>query len=230
MTIDDNTTVLLPNAVILYNFDAIASANRAGKVHTVGTVAKKILKHGQAHAKGCFAVHTTVLDAHLAETFSNAGVPLVTKNLDYRSHALSSLLHLLPLLFRQDSRLKRKYLRLDFGSSQKYTCTLASRNNTEVQFDGNIKDISLNGVGFSLKEAHNCSRLNLKEPVNISLVFNKSRIEIKLGFVTRLYSMHNEIGVSFNIRNVAMVSEKNSVELINLFEQWLKEVNLPTGP
>ena len=57
------------------------------------------------YANSRAVVHTTIIDDSLKDVFQKAGIPLMQKNLDYRSHALSALMPMVQILFRSDKRL-----------------------------------------------------------------------------------------------------------------------------
>ncbi|MCB1148333.1 MAG: PilZ domain-containing protein, partial [Leptospiraceae bacterium] len=226
-TVSNDTQKYVEESGFIYNFDFVASAFRSGKIHTLGTIANKIIEHAKKYANSRAVVHTTIIDDSLKDVFQKAGIPLMQKNLDYRSHALSALMPMVQILFRSDKRLKRQYLRFEFTPQDVFLCTIVNKRNENKEVKGFIRDLSLNGIGVTLEDSEQCLSFNLKDPVSVTMSFFNTSVELKLGFMTRLYAIHNELGVSFNVRNAVMI-EKDSVDTLQkLINDWVREVELP---
>ncbi|GEM_PF-3376575 len=211
-------------AAFLYNFDQIVAKNRTQKNHSAKVLAPKYADYIRAHHPDRALVHTTMLDTEIARTFRMADIPYLEKNIDVKSELVVTMLQIVKILFRNDPKLRRKYLRLELVEDKKYPVRLHSHRFKEIKnVQGFVKDISLNGVGLSLELGEDYKHFHLKDPVGFTLEIERFTFAVYFGFVTRVFSERNELGISFNVFNRKMVTEANAVKINQQLQVWLRD-------
>jgi len=212
------------DSAFLYNFDQIVAKNRMQKNQSAKVLAAKYADYIRAHHPGRALVHTTMLDTEIARTFRMADIPYLEKNIDVKSEVVATMHQIIKILFRNDPKLRRKYLRLELMEDKKYPIRLYSHRFKEIKnVQGFVKDISLNGVGLSLEVRDDYKHFHLKDPVGFTLEIERFMFALHFGFVTRVFLERNELGISFNVFNRKMITEENAAKINQQLQVWLRD-------
>ena len=169
-------------------------------------------------------VHTSMIDDEIAYIFRSEGIPYVEKNLRDKKIAYSTILNSIKPFFIENQRLIRSSLRLNL-LPMKYKVeivNLCAKYPEHIM--GYIKDLSLSGMGFILRDKHDISSFKLKDRLQVRLFLHRTIIKINVSFVTRVLKNNSEIGVSFNITDGHMIREDYANRLTLLVYNWMKDI------
>lgn len=223
-TLDQGLPADAADAAFLYNFDQILAKNRGNKNSSSSLLATKFAEYIRSNHPTRALVHTTLLDKELADRFRRAEIPYLEKNIDVKSEVNATMLQIVKIVFRNHPKLRRKYLRLEFKDKSKFQGRVTSLRFPELNpIEVTVRDISLNGIGFSITNKEDFKNLHLKDPVRATLEIEKFKFDLNYGFVTRVFSEENELGISFNTLNNKMVSPVNSNKFSQQLNIWVRD-------
>lgn len=222
-----NTLTREPNAGYILNLDKYIAKNRVGKVLSEMTLAQRLLGIIQTNLNPeRTIVHTTFINPSLQQLFRNAGILLIEKNIDSKKNIVPIIGKFVEYLFRKDGRLKRDFLRLELPKDWNTPIKITNLRTSLPNIRGNVKDLSLNGLGIILENQENMGLFNLKDPVRLDFYIQERKFIITLAFISRIHSPTRELGVIFNIRNPNMISEEYSTAYTGMIYDFIKDLAL----
>ncbi len=168
-------------------------------------------------------VHTNIIDYKLANVFRTEGIPFIEKNLEDRSNAYITATNLIQPFFSINNQVVRSYIRVNL-SMMDYKVEINKHSSYEIKVDCKLKDLSLNGMGFSLSDENLCNFFSLKDLIIIKVHVSNFIIKVNKAIITRIDCNKREIGVNFNINDNNMVSLIDSEKLSKMILKWIKEV------
>jgi len=169
-------------------------------------------------------VHTSMILEDVAKVFHSNTISYIETNLTNKKSAYSLITKMLFAFFSENERSQRAAIRLIL-SSMKYKVEIfdVRIKRSEIIY-AYIKDISLNGICIILKNKDDLVHFKLKDIVQVKVYLSQSILKIDACFVTRINSNNNEIGINFNINDVNMINEENSIILTSLVYNWLRGI------
>ncbi len=153
----------------------------------------------------------------------------INKNINVLSGiTLSSILSLKSSMFFENSRTPRGFIRLNFFPFEICQVKLINQTRVAPEITAYLKDLSLNGMAFKLKDSKELSYFRLRDIVNIKFLNSFNNNEIYLSIVTRIGD-DNIIGINYNINDRNMIEQHFARELSRMMYKWLKEVIINYG-
>lgn len=146
------------------------------------------------------------------------------KNVNIFSYiTLSSILSLKSTMFFENSRTPRAFLRLNFYPFE--LCQVKITNQTRVapEVTAYLKDMSLNGMAFQIKDKKEMEYFKLRDIVTIKFLNYFNNKKIYLSIITRI-SNDNVIGINYNINDKNMIEQNFAREISRMLYKWVKEV------
>ena len=213
-------------SAFVFNLDAVLKehSNRrvVGDLVLSVQLAKFIVNN---HLHYCL-VHTTSLDPRITQIFYEYNIPVLQRDLQYRSSAWSLLeKHIMPV-FRLDSRAHREFIRLKFLPEQKVMVALKVMKDESFElFSGYVDNLSLNGFAVFFTSRSILSKISLKDVLSLKLQFKDSEITISSAIVTRIDRSRSTIGVSYNIDNQKFIKSEEAIKLSKIIYNSLRQFN-----
>lgn len=209
----------------IFNLDRIIASDRQARIAEAIVAARRVKEFITKFGRGNSVVHTTDLDSEISDLFAAEKIPLLHKSLDYRKIALATLNSVSKLFFRSGSAAaKRSYLRLRLSRENRVNVKITNHTSGNEDIQGIIKDLSMNGLGITLKKKQDFDKFNLKDNISLKFGFEGQQISIKSAFVTRVYRAHDELGVNFNHSNREMIDEQNALKYSSTIYNQLREI------
>lgn len=212
-------------AAYIINLDKYISKNRIGKVPSELALAQRVLHILRTLNPGRSLVHTTIIDPELSKLFKSAGILIIEKNIDSKRGLVPMIGKFVSYLFRDDGRLKRDFVRLQFPENIKHSVTIMNLRTNVPGIKGELRDISLNGLGIKLGSPQQIGFFQLKDPVRLEFVIEKTQYKIKMAFTARVHSPSSEVGFIFNIRNPNMITDEMASNYSGLIYDYLRSIS-----
>jgi len=169
-------------------------------------------------------VHTSMIDEEIANIFRSEGISYVEKNLRDKKIVYSTILNTIPPFFIENQRLFRSSLRVHL-LPMKFKVEITNLNTDYLDtMTGYIRDLSLAGMSFILKDRHDLKSFKLKDRLRVRLFLHRNIIKINICLVTRVIKENAEIGVSFNITDGHMIREDYANRLTAIIYNWMKNI------
>jgi len=141
---------------------------------------------------------------------------------------LSTLLSLKSSMFFENSRTPRAFLRLNFYPFDLNEVIITNQTRVSPEIKAYLKDMSLNGMAFQLKDKKDLSYFKLRDLVNIKFLTSFNNNEIYLAITTRIDD-NNIIGINYNINDRNMINQDFARTLSKIMYNWIKEVIINYG-
>lgn len=142
--------------------------------------------------------------------------------------SLSNILSLKKSMFFENSRTPRAFLRLNFYPFELYQVQLINQTRVTPEIIGYLKDMSLNGMAFQLKDKRDLNYFKLRDLINVKFINHFNNNEIYLALTTRIDD-NNIIGINYNINDKNMINQDFAREISKMMYNWIKEVIINYG-
>jgi len=167
-------------------------------------------------------IYTKSSNNFIKNFFNNKSIPVLG------GINLSNILSLKSSMFFENSRTPRAFLRLNFYPFQLYQVELINQTRVSPEIKAYLKDMSLNGMAFQLKDKKDLNYFKLRDIVTVKFIDCFNNNEINLALTTRIDD-NNIIGINYNINDKNMINQDFARDISKLMYNWIKEVIINYG-
>lgn len=208
------------NVAFFYNLDRIFQKS---KIENEYSISQNLASFISKYSPDKSIVHTTIIDEKIKNIFRDEGLIYIEKNFNDKQGAVGTVMDLIKPLFSEKDMIRRSFLRINLFPDTKYKIEITSQRLVDPIM-GNLKDLSLNGMGLILLDKNDTNKFDLKETISIKIYTPSSILKIPMAFITRKDEHNSEIGVNYNIENRSMVKDETSSFLMKIIYKWIQDI------
>ena len=213
-------------SAFVFNFDEILKKDPHRRAMGDIAIAVQLAKFIANNHLNYSLVHTTSLDPRIMQVFYEYRVPVLQRDLQYRSTAWDLIeKHILPV-FRLDSRVHRQSIRLRFLPMQKIMVAVKILNRDSMPVaTAYLDNLSLNGFALFFTDRSFFAQLKLRDIAKLKMQVHDMPINVSSAIITRIEKSRGTIAVSYSIENATFIKKDEAARLSRLIYSSLRQFN-----
>lgn len=214
-----------PYTAIIVNLDntfrEIRSNHRALKIFSLD-----LIQRINTVNPGRTLVITSYIYPEVAHLFRSEGIGYIEKRIFDQRDYQNTILNVVPPFFSERNRLIRNYLRINV-SAQKILVKIQNIHDGlswGPSLEGQLKDISLNGLSVIFKEKNHAECFVEGDNVYMEFHLQSLPVRIARSIVSRVLPEDHEVCVYYDLMNPSMINDLNATHISNFMYSFLHKI------
>jgi hypothetical protein len=219
-------------AIVLINLDDISQRLRLQDRGTEEAAVMKIIKGVKENIHKRAILHTSYIGGSYVAYARELGIPILEKNLREARITTDLITKISRNVFQEFMPNVRTFLRIQFYPRSMIPVTLNLSDSLVEKVNGNLSDLSLNGMGIRFSHDEESSELKpftTGSFISIKLFIVGALVRIDRAVIRRRSADGREIGVYFDINDPNMITHHDANILTGFIDRMIDEVHRQMG-